>query len=153
VRLGPASTCSTSLPILKEPSTKESVKQDVGTLFTRAEEVSTRYESNNKKLTNLSDHKTLKVRIKVGSDNLSTQKNAAIYSGLGLDVSPSSSLNDSPSESEGMSREPQDIPFESPSSILQVKHLLVIFLSLIFLSICAQEKLESSCLYLCLSRL
>ena len=132
---------------------KESVKQDVGTLFTRAEEVSTRYESNNKKLTNLSDHKTLKVRIKVGSDNLSTRKNAAIYSGLGLDVSPSSSLNDSPSESEGMSREPQGIPFESPSSILQVKHLLVIFLSLIFLSICALDKLESVCLYLCLSRL
>jgi hypothetical protein len=63
----------------------------------------------------------LKVRIKVGSDNLSTQKNAAIYSGLGLDVSPSSSLDDSPSESDEMSHEPQDACLESPAHILQVK--------------------------------
>lgn len=102
---------------------KDSVKQDFGMPSIRAEDVTHRYEIENKKSTNLPDQKTLKVRIKVGSDNLSTKKNAAIYSGLGLDVSPSSSLNDSPSGSEGMSREPQDIPCESPTSILQVNNL------------------------------
>ncbi|EPS73114.1 hypothetical protein M569_01650 [Genlisea aurea] len=50
----------------------------------------------------------LKLRIKVGSGNLSTQKNADIYSGLGL-VSPSSSFDGSPTT--------QD---ESPISILQI---------------------------------
>ncbi|KAG2697356.1 hypothetical protein I3760_07G102100 [Carya illinoinensis] len=114
VRVELTSTSSTSLPVLKAPSKKDSFKLDI------AEEVTPRYESENQRLTNLSDQKTLKVRIKVGSDNLSTRKNAAIYSGLGLDVSPSSSLNDSPSGSEGMSREPQDIPFESPTTILQI---------------------------------
>ncbi|MCI82954.1 MORC family CW-type zinc finger protein 4, partial [Trifolium medium] len=55
----------------------------------------------------------------MGTDDLLTPKNAAIYSGLGLDVSPSSSLDDSPSESEGISRGPLDAPFESPTSILK----------------------------------
>ncbi|GMY16441.1 cysteine-tryptophan domain-containing zinc finger protein 7-like isoform X1 [Fagus crenata] len=129
VRLGPSSTSSTSLPVLKAPYMKDSIKQDVGMPSICAEEVTHSYEFENKKSTNLSDQKTLKVRIKVGSDNLSTQKNAAIYSGLGLDVSPSSSLNDSPSESEGMSREPQDIPCESPTSILQIMTSFPVLLS------------------------
>ncbi|KAG6700169.1 hypothetical protein I3842_08G099400 [Carya illinoinensis] len=116
----PASTSSTSLPVLKTPSMKDSVKQDIGTPCTLPEEVTPRYESENKRFNNLSDQKTLKVRLKVGSDNLSTIKNAEIYSGLGLDVSPSSSLNESPSESEGMSIEPQDMPFESPTTILKI---------------------------------
>jgi hypothetical protein len=84
-----------------------------------AEELFPRDECVNRKSASL--QKMLKVRIKVGSDNLSTQKNAAIYSGLGLDVSPSSSLDDSPSESDEMSHEPQDARLESPAHILQVK--------------------------------
>ncbi|KAF5462526.1 hypothetical protein F2P56_018527 [Juglans regia] len=120
VKPRPASTSSTSLPVLKTPSMKDSVKQDIGTPCTLPEEVTPRYESENKRFTNLSDQKTLKFRLKVGSDNLSTIKNAEIYSGLGLDVSPSSSLNESPSESEGMSIEPQDMPFESPTTILKI---------------------------------
>lgn len=79
-------------------------------------------EYTDSKSANLSDQKTLKVRIKVGADNLSTQKRAAIYSGLGLDVSPTSSLEDSPSESEGMSHGPHDTSFESPTSILRVNN-------------------------------
>lgn len=69
---------------------------------------------------NASVQKTLKVRIKVGTKNLSTRKNAEIYSGLGLDVSPSSSLDGSPINSEGVSRDLQVSPDESPTSILQV---------------------------------
>ncbi|KAI4341700.1 hypothetical protein MLD38_026393 [Melastoma candidum] len=58
----------------------------------------------------LPDLRKLKVRIKVGSDNLLKQKKAA-YCGLGLDISPSTSVDCSPSESEVL---------ESPMSILQI---------------------------------
>lgn len=101
----------------------------------RVEEIAPRLDFKNKKPSSASDLKTLKVRIKVGSDNLSTRKNAAIYSGLGLDDSPSSSLDDSPSESEGISHERQDAPFESPTSILQVNNLLAILSSLLVHSV------------------
>ncbi|PON96624.1 Spastin [Trema orientale] len=115
---GPTSASSTSLPALKASSINELGKQEVSMPAARAEELAPRLDSKNKKPTSASDQKTLKVRIKVGSDNLSTRKNAAIYSGLGLDDSPSSSLDDSPSESEGISHERP--PFESPTSILQI---------------------------------
>lgn len=69
---------------------------------------------------NPSDQKTLKVRLKVGSENLTTQKNAEIYSGLGLVVSPSSSLDDSPATSDGLRDKVLNGPEESPSSILEV---------------------------------
>ncbi|BAT79304.1 hypothetical protein VIGAN_02216400, partial [Vigna angularis var. angularis] len=61
------------------------------------------------------------VRIKMDPDNLSTRKNVVIYSEIGLDVSPSSSLDDSPSKSEGISCDPHEAPFESPTIILQYK--------------------------------
>ncbi|KAL8530864.1 hypothetical protein ACS0TY_007769 [Phlomoides rotata] len=67
----------------------------------------------------VNDQRTLKVRIKVGSENLPTQKNSEIYSGLGL-VSPSSSMDDSPTTSEGQCGELLDVPEESPTSILQI---------------------------------
>ncbi|KAL2535317.1 CW-type Zinc Finger [Forsythia ovata] len=69
---------------------------------------------------NPSDKRTLKVRIKVGSENLSTQKNAQIYSGLGLDISPSPSFDDSPTTSEGLCGNLQDVPDKSPTNILQM---------------------------------
>lgn len=94
-------------------------KQEIGCV----EDFTPRVDSTNKRASSLADQKTLKVRIKVGTDNLSTRKNAAIYSGLGLDDSPSSSMDDSPSESEGISHEPKNVPFESPTSILQVRYL------------------------------
>lgn len=117
---GPASTSSISLPAVKASSVNESGKQEVSMPAARVEEIAPRLDFKNKKPSSALDQKTLKVRIKVGSDNLSTRKNAAIYSGLGLDDSPSSSLDDSPSESEGISHERQDAPFESPTSILQI---------------------------------
>ncbi|XP_016650371.1 PREDICTED: uncharacterized protein LOC103333882 [Prunus mume] len=119
VGLGPASTGSTSLVAPKAPSVNDPVKQEGSMSLDLADQYAPRHESANKKAISLSDQKTLKVRIKVGSDNLSTRKNA-IYSGLGLDGTPSSSLDDSPSDSEGISHEPQDALFESPTSILQI---------------------------------
>ncbi|KAL3644796.1 hypothetical protein CASFOL_009976 [Castilleja foliolosa] len=73
-----------------------------------------------KKSINSSDQRTLKVRIKVGSESLPTQKNADIYSGLGLVVSPSSSLDDGPETSEGQFGKFTDVPEASPTSILQI---------------------------------
>ncbi|TYI38858.1 hypothetical protein ES332_A02G058100v1 [Gossypium tomentosum] len=66
-----------------------------------------------------SDQKTLKFRIKMGSDK-KAQKIAAIYSGLGLDYSPSSSLGNSPDESGGTLMISQETTSESPTRILQV---------------------------------
>ncbi|KAK4766934.1 hypothetical protein SAY86_014685 [Trapa natans] len=67
------------------------------------------------------DQKMLKFRIKLGSsENMSIQKNSAIYSGLGLDASPSSSLDESPSESEGMSCGPIVTGLLSPTKIIQM---------------------------------
>ncbi|XP_020107935.1 uncharacterized protein LOC109723858 isoform X2 [Ananas comosus] len=66
------------------------------------------------------DQKSLKVRIKVPPDDTVTRNNAAIYSGLGLDISPSSSLEDSPDDSAELSPEFQDMPYESPHTIIQI---------------------------------
>ncbi|KAL1197859.1 Cysteine-tryptophan domain-containing zinc finger protein 7 [Cardamine amara subsp. amara] len=84
---------------------------------------SSRRESATKQPGVFSKQNSLKLRIKMVPDNLSTEKNAAaIYSGLGLDVSPSLSLdNNSLSGSEGMNGEPQGYsPMESPSNIINV---------------------------------
>ncbi|KAK4273181.1 hypothetical protein QN277_021631 [Acacia crassicarpa] len=111
--LGSNSTSSLEPPAIKAPSLNLGVSQENCP-------TTTCYESTGMKSTGVSDLKTLKVRIKMGTDNLTTQNNAAIYSGLGLDVSPSSSLDDSPSEGEGVSHGPKDAPSEPPSSILQI---------------------------------
>ncbi|XP_004309680.1 PREDICTED: uncharacterized protein LOC101304347 [Fragaria vesca subsp. vesca] len=118
VGLGTASTSSISLVAPKAPSANIPVKQDVSVSSNRADLYPPEQESATKKPIKIPDQKTLKVRLKVGSDNLSTRKND-IYSGLGLDGTPSSSLDDS-SDSEGISHDPQDALFESPTSILQI---------------------------------
>ncbi|CAN6899757.1 unnamed protein product [Brassica oleracea] len=83
---------------------------------------SSRQETETKKPGVFSKQNSLKLRIKMGSDNLSTDNNAAaIKSGLGLDLSPSlsSDNNNSLSGSEGMNGEPQGCsPLESPTCIL-----------------------------------
>ncbi|CAL9100108.1 unnamed protein product [Musa acuminata var. zebrina] len=70
------------------------------------------------KTTNGTDHKTLKVRIKMVDNNLA-RNNAAIYSGLGLDYSPSSSFEDSPDGNEGVFPGFRDLSDESPGTIIQ----------------------------------
>jgi hypothetical protein len=69
---------------------------------------------------NQSDKQTLKFRIKVGSDNILTEKSAAIYSNLGLDMSPSSSSEGSHTEWEGNSPDSYNKQGESPSCIIKV---------------------------------
>lgn len=67
---------------------------------------------------NPTNQRTLKVRIKMNSDNTS-RKNVAIYSGLGLN-SPSSSFGNSPDESGEMPPASQVTADESPTDIIQV---------------------------------
>ncbi|XP_058082788.1 cysteine-tryptophan domain-containing zinc finger protein 7-like isoform X2 [Magnolia sinica] len=55
-----------------------------------------------------------------GSDNVSARNNAAIYTGLGLDISPSSSPEDFLDESGGLSSELRGIAHESPRTILEI---------------------------------
>ncbi|CAL5061103.1 unnamed protein product [Urochloa decumbens] len=67
-----------------------------------------------------SDQNRFKVRIKVGSDNVLARNNAAIYSGLGLDISSPSSVEDSPDGCGSLSPEVNNVPYESPRTILQI---------------------------------
>ncbi|TVU37312.1 hypothetical protein EJB05_10621 [Eragrostis curvula] len=67
-----------------------------------------------------SDQNRFKVRIKVGSDSGLARNNAAIYSGLGLDISSPSSVEDSPDGRGSLSPEVSNEPLESPRTILQI---------------------------------
>lgn len=66
------------------------------------------------------DQKAMKVRIRVGSSNALVKEKASIYSGLGLDISSSSSMEGSPDGYALLSPEFSNMPFESPRTILQV---------------------------------
>nr|XP_019710418.1 uncharacterized protein LOC105057514 isoform X2 [Elaeis guineensis] len=101
------------------PPLGNSSKKDMGMSAHNNEEPIPQHDSVNKPF-NGSDRKTLKVRIKVGPDNILATNNAAIYSGLGLDVSPSSSLEDSPDWNGGLSLQSHHMPDESPRTILQM---------------------------------
>ncbi|PKI46483.1 hypothetical protein CRG98_033126 [Punica granatum] len=67
---------------------------------------------------NRTNLRTLKVRIKMGSDKIA-KVNAALYSGLGLEGSPSTSLGSSSQESGGFPSLSAGATDESPGSILQ----------------------------------
>ncbi|GFY98736.1 CW-type zinc finger [Actinidia rufa] len=116
---GPSSASSALLSSLRT-SLNDSSKGDVRMSSAHCADESTLRCELLKNCAQPSDQKTIKVRIKVGSDNFSTQKNADIYSGLGLDISPSSSLDGSPTDSEGFSHGPLGAPDESPTSILEI---------------------------------
>lgn len=63
-----------------------------------------------------SDSKSLKLQSKVCLNNDLPRENAVIYSGLGLDISSPSSMEESPDSNE---------PYESPRTILQVNYCLL----------------------------
>ncbi|CAL0300549.1 unnamed protein product [Lupinus luteus] len=129
LKFGSGSVSSSKLPAVTASTINDAFAQEKCMTTAGAEAFSSKYESLNTNSTSIRDHKTLKVRIKMCPDNLPMRKNAAIYCGLGLDESPSSSLDVRPSGSEGLSREPQDAPLESSSSILQIMTALPTLLS------------------------
>ncbi|KAL2940905.1 B3 domain-containing transcription repressor VAL1 [Bienertia sinuspersici] len=63
---------------------------------------------------------TLKFRVKMASENISQLDKSALYSGLGLDMSPTSSPEGSPSRNDGTSNGLPGTKLESPSSIVKV---------------------------------
>uniref|UniRef100_A0A3B5YZI1 CWZF3/5/7 THD domain-containing protein n=1 Tax=Triticum aestivum TaxID=4565 RepID=A0A3B5YZI1_WHEAT len=65
------------------------------------------------------EQKAPKIRIKVNNNRHLARNTAAIYSGLGLDISPSSSMDDSLDGCAG-APEPKNLPDESPHTILQI---------------------------------
>lgn len=69
---------------------------------------------------NIGDQKRLTLRIKMGSDSVPRSKNSAIYSGLGLENSPSPSLEDSPDDAQEFSPDIESPLALSPLSIIQI---------------------------------
>lgn len=69
---------------------------------------------------NGSEQKASKIRIKVNTNKSLSGNTAAIYSGLGLDISPSSSMEDSLDGTAG-TPVPELLPDESPRTIFEVK--------------------------------
>ncbi|XP_059663510.1 cysteine-tryptophan domain-containing zinc finger protein 7-like [Cornus florida] len=82
-----------------------------------ADKLCMKFEPSSNKSIYPTNQRTLKVRMKVGSD-YKVPKNAAIYSGIGL-ISPSSSTGNRPEESGGIILESEE-QSESPTSILQI---------------------------------
>ncbi|KAF0907714.1 hypothetical protein E2562_020468 [Oryza meyeriana var. granulata] len=103
-----------SMVPLSDDSSKKEVHQS-----TKVERASSTHGSLNGP-SKSSDHNRFKVRIKVGSDNGLARNNAAIYSGLGLDISSPSSTEDSPDGCGSLSPEVNNVPLESPRTILQI---------------------------------
>ncbi|TKY72634.1 bidirectional sugar transporter SWEET12 [Spatholobus suberectus] len=118
-RLENTSCSSHSFRDLRAASVNDSVKKECGISSSDIGERSTLKDDTTKKPGNSTDQRTLKFRIKMKS-NILAQKNAEIYSGLGLDNSPSSSMGSSPVESEGMPPVSQANAEDSPTGIIQV---------------------------------
>ncbi|KAK7354795.1 hypothetical protein VNO80_20288 [Phaseolus coccineus] len=104
---------------LREALVNDSVKKEHGNSSSDIPERCTLKDDTTKSTENSTDQRTLKFRIKMKS-NILAQKNAEIYSGLGLDDSPSSSMDNSPVESEGMPPVSQESSENSPTGIIQV---------------------------------
>ncbi|XP_014501408.1 uncharacterized protein LOC106762170 isoform X1 [Vigna radiata var. radiata] len=104
---------------LREASANDSVKKEEGISSCDQAERCTLKDDTTKNTENSTDQRTLKLRIKMKS-NILAQKNAEIYSGLGLDDSPSSSMDNSPVESEGMPPVSQESDADSPTGMIQV---------------------------------
>lgn len=125
----PSSTClqtasipAQSIHTLRAHSVDYSMKKDVAISANAVAERCLLNDDNTNKLGNSNDQRSLKFRIKMRS-NIPVQKNIAIYSGLGLDDSPSSSMGNSPEEDECMPPLSQDTAEESPTGIIQVMDL------------------------------
>lgn len=116
VKHASASTSSAPPPVSRAQITESSSKRDSSLLtFRGTGDCNINGELVNKP-NNITDQKTLKVRLKVGYDNVA-KKTAAIFNDLGF---PLSSPEDSPLESGGKSPEFRESPYESPTSILQI---------------------------------
>ncbi|TXG71763.1 hypothetical protein EZV62_000342 [Acer yangbiense] len=118
VRLGTTTSCSDHP--LQNSGVSSGVVSASHDLHASSAEVAMKFIMKDKSLNKMghpADQRTLRLRIKMSSDKVA-QKNAAIYSGLGLDNSPSSS-RESAEESRLIKPLSQGSADESPTSILQ----------------------------------
>ncbi|XP_038723973.1 cysteine-tryptophan domain-containing zinc finger protein 3-like isoform X1 [Tripterygium wilfordii] len=98
------------------PSGDASVKQDLCMHSSKVAQKTTTKDEDSDGLFNPTKKSSLKVRLKVGYDNMAWK---ILYNNLGLDNSPSSSLRSSPEDIGGVLPLPEEITDESPASILQ----------------------------------
>lgn len=98
----------------KEASVSNGAKRTEAILSTHCKDVSSSRFELEENYGPSSDQNIVNACIVVGSDNLSNKKLAEVYDRVGLDLSSSSSLGESPNDIEG------DAPKESPSRILQI---------------------------------
>ena len=131
MRLGTASYKAPPFRNIRVPSADNSVKNTDISSNEVIEKFTLKDCANKSEI--LTDQRTLKLRIKVKSDILA-KKNAAIYSGLGLDDSPSSSMENSHEESEDMPHVSQETPEESPTSIVQVDDVFCFYEPIILIA-------------------
>ncbi|KNA12347.1 hypothetical protein SOVF_126770 isoform B [Spinacia oleracea] len=127
----PTITAKPTLPVRSTPAsgdqTDEAMSQSGTSLVNNQSKFQSSGEnaSNTQKkklMKNHSENNCLKFRVKMASEAkpvLSMDK-SAIYSGLGLDMSPSSSPEGSPSENDGISTGLQEMNLESPSFIVKI---------------------------------
>lgn len=98
-RIGNASQSSNSFRDVRTASIDVSVKKDSGISSNDVASRCTLKDDTPMKKGSSTDQRTLKFRLKMNS-NFLAQKTQEIYSGLGLDDSPSSSMENSPVESD-----------------------------------------------------
>lgn len=108
-RIGNASHSSNSFRNVRSASVDVSAKKDSGVSSNDVVGRCTLKDDTAIKKGNSTHQRTLKFRLKMNS-NFLAQKTAEIYSGLGLDDSPSSSMEHSPVESEGTPPPPPPPP-------------------------------------------
>ncbi|KAF7837845.1 uncharacterized protein G2W53_006327 [Senna tora] len=117
IRLGTVPHSAHSFHNARVPSVNDSVKKDIGVFSNVGVESCPLKDDSTSKSGNSTDQRTLKFRIKTKPDNVA-QKKAEIYSGLGLDISPSS-MENSPEEIGRMPQASQETGEESPIGIIQ----------------------------------
>ncbi|XP_021742511.1 uncharacterized protein LOC110708641 [Chenopodium quinoa] len=131
----PTTTSKKSLPIRSMPSSGDQTEEAMSESGTSLMNNQSKFQSSgeivsnnqtNKPLKMVSKNTSLKFRVKMASETIPSLDKSAIYTGLGLDMSPSSSPEGSPSENDRISTGLQEMNLESPSFILQIMTTLPI---------------------------
>ncbi|CAO2836692.1 unnamed protein product, partial [Amaranthus hypochondriacus] len=125
----PSFAASQLMPAKSIPASGEQVVEDMSKIGIYAmnnqnEHIHSRELASNQPnklpMTHHSEKNLLKFRVKMASDSISHLDKSAIYSGLGLDMSPSPSPKGSPSHNDGTSTDLQDSVLDSPSFIVKI---------------------------------
>ncbi|KAK4372550.1 hypothetical protein RND71_007934 [Anisodus tanguticus] len=114
---GPHQNSTSDPPSNRRNGTAGSTRQDSCFSAQVSNKFPAKHEVSMIKSLNPTDQRTFKLRIKVGSDK-TAQKSTALHTSLGL-ISPSSSMENSPTESGEMLSKFPEIHSDSPASILK----------------------------------